>query len=234
MNQRSRWLLALAVAAGFLAGALVVAQAILLSSTVHRVFRLGETLAGVLPLLGALAGLALLRAGLIWAQEASAQGSASQIKLSLRRRLLARIYALGPAFTRGERSGELVNTAVEGIEALDPYVTQFLPALALAVLLPLLVLLAVFLIDPWTTLVLLFAGPMLLLLLAVIGGRAKALTERRFLELSWLSAFFLDVLQGIATLKMFGRSREQAGNIERISQHYGKTTMEVLATAFPR
>ena len=232
MNQRSRWLLALAVGAGFLAGALVVAQAILLSSTVHRVFRLGETLAGVLPLLGVLAGLALLRAGLIWTQEALAQRSASRIKLSLRRRLLARIYALGPAFTRGERSGELVNTAVEGIETLDPYVTQFLPALALAVLLPLLVLLAVFLIDPWTTLVLLFAGPMLLLLLALIGGRAKALTERRFLEMSWLSAFFLDVLQGIATLKMFGRSREQAANIEEISQHYGKTTMEVLATAF--
>ena len=47
-----------------------------------------------------------------------------------------------------------------------------------------------------------------------------------------MSAFFLDVLQGIATLKMFGRSREQAANIEDISQHYGKTTMEVLATAF--
>ena len=79
---------------------------------------------------------------------------------------------------------------------------------------------------------LLFAGPMLLLLLALIGGQARAITERRFLELSWMSAFFLDVLQGIATLKMFGRSREQAANIEQISQHYGKTTMEVLATAF--
>jgi ATP-binding cassette subfamily C protein CydD len=176
--------------------------------------------------------LLLLRAGLIWAQEVSAQGAASRVKHSLRGQLLARIYALGPAYTRGERSGELVNTAVEGIGALDPYVTQFLPARALAFLLPPLVLLAVFLIDPWTTLVLLFAGPMLLLLLALIGGQAKALTERRFLELSWMSAFFLDVLQGIATLKMFGRSKEQAGNIERISQHYGRTTMEVLATAF--
>ncbi len=224
----ARWLLILAVAAGFTAGALLVAQIVLLSSTVHRVFILAQTLADVLPLLWVMAALLLLRTGLIWAQEASAQGAASRVKHSLRGQLLARIYALGPAYTRGERSGELV----EGIEALDPYVTQFLPARALAFLLPPLVLLAVFLIDPWTTLVLLFAGPMLLLLLALIGGRAKAITERRFLELSWLSAFFLDVLQGLATLKMFGRSREQAGNIERISQHYGKTTMEVLATAF--
>jgi ATP-binding cassette subfamily C protein CydD len=228
----ARWLLVLAVAAGFIAGALLVGQIILLSSTVHRVFILDQTLADVLPLLGVMVTLLLLRAGLIWAQEVLAQGAASRVKQSLRGQLLARLFALGPAYTRRERSGELVNTAVEGIEALDPYVTQFLPARALAVLLPPLVLLAVFLIDAWTTLVLLFAGPMLLLLLALIGGRAKAITERRFLELSWMSAFFLDVLQGIATLKMFGRSKEQAGNIERISQHYGKTTMEVLATAF--
>ena len=73
---------------------------------------------------------------------------------------------------------------------------------------------------------------MLILLLALIGGQARAITQRRFVELSWMSAFFLDVLQGIATLKMFGRSKEQAANIEEISQHYGKTTMEVLATAF--
>lgn len=228
----ARRLLILAVAAGFSAGALLVAQIVLLSSAVHRVFILDQTLADVWPLLGVMLVLLLLRAGLIWAQEVSAQGAASRVKQSLRSQLLARLYALGPAYTRRERSGELVNTAVEGIETLDPYITQFLPARALAVMLPLLVLLVVFLIDPWTTLVLLFAGPMLLLLLAVIGGRAKALTERRFLELSWLSAFFLDVLQGLVTLKMFGRSREQADTIERISQHYGKTTMEVLATAF--
>lgn len=232
VNQTARWLLVLAVGAGFIAGALFVAQAILLSGAVNRVFRLGQTLDDVLPLLGVMLALLLLRAGLIWAQEVLAQGAASRVKHSLRGQLLARVYALGPAFTRSERSGELVNTAVEGVEALDPYITQFLPARYLAILLPALVLLAVFLLDPWTTLVLIFAGPMLLLLLALIGGRAKAITERRFLELSWMSAFFLDVLQGIATLKMFGRSQEQAGAIEEISQHYGKTTMEVLATAF--
>ncbi len=209
-----------------------MAQIILLSSTVHRVFILKQTLADVFPLLGLMLAGLLLRAGLIWAQEAAAQGAASRVKHSLRGQLLARLYTLGPAYTRGERSGELVNTAVEGVETLDTYITQFLPARMLAVLLPVLVLLTVFLLDPWTTLVLLFAGPMLLLMLALIGGRAKALTERRFLELSWMSAFFLDVLQGMATLKMFGRSREQASNIERISQHYGKTTMDVLATAF--
>jgi ATP-binding cassette subfamily C protein CydD len=79
---------------------------------------------------------------------------------------------------------------------------------------------------------LLATGPFLILLLSLIGDRSKAITERRFLELSWMSAFFLDILQGIATLKMFGRSREQAANIEEISKKFGATTMEVLRTAF--
>ncbi len=218
--------------AGFVAGALFVAQAILLSSAVNRVFLLGQTLQDVLPLLGLLLGLLLLRAGLISVQEVLAQRSASRIKRSLRQQLIAHVYALGPAYTRTERTGELVNAVVEGVEALDAYITQFLPARYLAGLLPVFVLLVVLWLDPWTTLVLLVAGPMLILLLALIGGRARTITERRFLEMSWMSAFFLDVLQGIATLKMFGRSREQAANIEEISQHYGKTTMEVLATAF--
>ncbi len=231
-NRRARTLLYLAVMAGFGAGALFIAQAILLSGVVNRVFRLGQSLADVLPLLGLMGALLLLRAGLIWAQEVLAQRSASRVKGGLRSRFTARLYALGPAYTRGERSGDLVNAAVEGIETLDPYITQFLPARYLAVFVPLLVLLAVLVIDPWTTLVLIFTGPMLLLLLALIGGRTKAITERRFLELSWLSAFFLDILQGLTTLKLFGRSREQAETIEEISQHYGKTTMEVLATAF--
>jgi ATP-binding cassette subfamily C protein CydD len=222
----------LAVSAGWLAGTLFVVQAILLSSVVHRVFRLGQTLANVLPVLGVMLGLLALRAGLIWAQEGLAQRSASAVKETLRRQFTAHLYALGPAYTRGERSGELVNTLVEGVEALDATITQFLPARYLAGLVPAVVFLAVLLLDPWSTLVLLFAGPMLILLLALIGGRARAITERRFLELSWMSAFFLDVLLGLATLKMFGRSREQADTIEEISRHYGKTTMEVLATAF--
>ncbi len=87
-------------------------------------------------------------------------------------------------------------------------------------------------LDPWTTLVLLFTGPMLVLLLAVIGRRTQALTRRRFEELGWLSAFYLDMIRGLGTLKAFRRSEDGAGTIEQVSRRYGDTTMEVLRTAF--
>ena len=221
-----------AVGAGFAAIVLLALQSILLSVVVDGVFLRGATLAAVTPLLLALVALLLLRGAALWGQEVLAQAAANTVKLALRTRLLARLAARGPAFTSGERTGELVNTLSAGVETLDDYITQFLVARNLAVLGPAFIFLAILLLDPWTTLVLLVAGPFMLLLLALIGGRAKELTERRFLELSWMSAFFLDVLQGIATLKLFGRSREQAANIEEISRHYGKSTMEVLATAF--
>jgi ATP-binding cassette, subfamily C, bacterial CydD len=218
--------------AGFIAALLLIGQARLLSLVVDRVFLRQEGLSEVAYLLGWMLGIVCLRAGMIWLRDVSVQRSASRIKEGLRRQLTERLFTLGPAYTRIERSGELVHIIVEGVEILDDYITQFLPARFLAMLVPSTIFLVVLALDPWSTLVLAVAGPFLLLLLALIGGQTKAITERRFLELSWMSAFFLDILQGIATLKMFGRSREQAANINEISRHYGKITMEVLRTAF--
>ncbi len=220
------------VAAGFFAAVCVVAQAYVLSDIVDRIFQKKQTLADVTALLGVLLALAFLRAFIIWCSDVLAQRSASRLKGSLRQKLTQQIFALGPAYTQSESSGELVNATVEGVEVLDEYITTFQPARLLAMLVPAFVLVVIFLLDPPTTLILLFTGPILVLLLAFIGGRVKEITEKRFLELSWMSAFFLDMLQGLATLKMFGRSREQIDNIRDISRHYGATTMEVLRIAF--
>jgi len=97
---------------------------------------------------------------------------------------------------------------------------------------PLLVLLVVVLIDPLSSLVLIFTGPVLLLLLAVIGSRTQAISDRRFAELRWLSAFFVELLHGLPTLRAFGRSREQADTLREISDRLRVTTMDVLRSAF--
>lgn len=226
------WLLIAATIAGFVAGAMLVVQAWLLSRVVDGVFLRAQTLVEVAPLLGWMLAALVLRSLAIYAETVLGQRAASRTKQTLRQRLTDHLIRLGPIPLRGERTGELVNAATEGVETLNAYVGEFLPARTLAALLPISILLVVFVLDAWTSLVLIFAAPMLLLMVVLIGGRAKALTERRFLELSWMSAFFLDMLQGLPTLKLFGRSKEQAETIQRISTHYGKTTMEVLATAF--
>jgi ATP-binding cassette subfamily C protein CydD len=232
LEPRARPFLRAAVACGFVAGAFVVAAACVTAAVVDGVFRAGQGLADVLPLLALLVVLAAARSGLTWAAEVLAQRASSRLKGTLRGALTARLLALGPGFASGERSGELVSVLTGGLETLDVYVTSFQPARGLAVLVPLLVLIVALILDPLTALVLVVTGPMLVLFLVLIGGRARAITARRFLELRWMSAFFLDMLGGIATLKTFGRSEEQIENIEAVSRSYGDTTMEVLRTAF--
>jgi thiol reductant ABC exporter CydD subunit len=119
-----------------------------------------------------------------------------------------------------------------GVDSLDDYITNYLPARSLATVIPLVVFLTIGVLDPWTLLILLFAGPMLILLLAVIGSRTRTLADQRFRELGWLRSFYLDMVRGIPTLKVFGRATESVVTIEEISDRFGRTTMSVLRTAF--
>ena len=225
-------LLYLGVACGFVAAAMVIAEAYLTSVVVTGVFIDGRGLGVVLLPLALIAILAVLRTPLRWGADALAQRAAGRIKGRLRADLTERLFALGPAYTTRERSGELTAVMANGMDAIDAFVSTFEPARLLAVVIPLLVVAVVLVVDPPTSLVLLVTGPVLVLLLATIGGRTRAITDRRFREMRYLSAFFLDTLQGIATLKMFGRSREQVETVRDMSRRYGDTTMEVLRTAF--
>jgi ATP-binding cassette subfamily C protein CydD len=224
--------LGLAVGLGLLAGLVTVGQAWLLSQGVSRAFLHGADLTDVAPALLGFLLLALLRAGLVWGSEAAAQRLAEGVKHDLRGRLAAHLLALGPAFGRGQRSGELVNTIVEGIEALDAYFRQYLPQVALAALVPLAVLALVFPRDWISRLVLLLTAPLIPIFMILIGSAAEALTRRQWASLSRMSAHFLDVLQGLATLKHLGRSREQAEAIARVGDHFRQATMGVLRVAF--
>ena len=205
---------------------------LLLASVIDRVFLDGADLRDVRSQLVAMVALLVARAVCTWAVEALADRASGRMRSTTRALLVTHLTAVGPGVLSDERTGEVATTIGAGVDALHDYVTRFVPAAASGVAAPLLVGLAVLVLDPWTTLILLFTGPMLVLLLAVIGGRTRALTRRRFDELGWLSAFYLDMIRGLGTLKAFGRSEEGADTIEGVSRRFGDTTMEVLRTAF--
>jgi ATP-binding cassette subfamily C protein CydD len=224
--------LALAIGMGLLGGMAIVGQARLLSQVVSQVFLGGDTLAGVRVLLLAFLALSLVRAALTWGGEVAANAVAGRVKRDLRAQLTARLVVLGPAYARGERSGELTNTVVEGVEALDAYFRQYLPQLALAALVPLAVLLFVFPLEWVSGLVMLLTAPLIPVFMVLIGNLADGVTRRQWASLSRMSAHFLDVLQGLTTLKLFGRSREQIRAIARISDEFRGATMGVLRVTF--
>jgi ATP-binding cassette subfamily C protein CydD len=231
-HPRARRTVAAAVGLSAATAVCWIAFALLLSVAIARVFVDGGTLASVEPLLLAMLALAVVRGALLWSSDVVGQRAAGGIETDLRERLAGALVALGPTVVRGERIGELVYTAGEGVDALDPYITRYVPARVLAVLAPVLVAIVVAVLDPWSVLILLIAGPMLVLLLGLIGRRVRDLAERRERELAWMNAHFLDVLRGLPTLKMFGRSAEQAETIRAVSRRQGSSTMDVLRTAF--
>lgn len=179
-----------------------------------------------------LPGVIAGRAALAWGEELSAGRLARQIKASLRQKLFERLAQRGPAYLKGEESGELTNLAVEGVEALDPFFSQFLPQAGLAVLTPVLILAVVFPLDPLSGLVLLLTGPLIPLFMYLLGGLGQAQARKQWRLLSRMSAYFLDVLQGLTTLVLLGRSKAQVKNLEQIGERYRTATMNVLRVTF--
>lgn len=230
--QNAKIALQLTILLSLLGGVVIVAQAFSLSRIINRVFLLNHTLSDISPLLLILFGLSLLRAGLTWAGQITAQRAAGQVKTDLRDKLAAHLLALGPGYARTQQSGELANTAIEGVEALDAYFSQYLPQLATAALVPLTILLVVFPLDLTSGLVFLFTAPLIPVFMILIGNAAEGLTRKQWQSLSRMNARFLDTLQGLATLKLLGQSRAQIAVVAQISHQFRQTTMDVLRVAF--
>lgn len=230
--KKVRLYLVLTVGLGLAVGMVIVLQAAALARVINQVFLRGRNLEDVWTLMMILLGLILLRAVLTWGGEVMSHRAAAQIKEALRRQLLQHLYGLGPLHVKGERTGELVNLMVEGVEALEDYFSRYLPQLALAVIIPLMILFFVFPIDLTSGLILLFTAPLIPFFMILIGKWADHLTKQQWESLSRMNAHFLDVLQGLATLKVFGRSKDQVRVIARISNQFRKTTLGVLRVAF--
>jgi ATP-binding cassette subfamily C protein CydD len=206
--------------------------ALALGVVVARVFVDGEPEARIRGPVLVMVALLGARAMLLWLGDDLGQRASSSLVLEVRATVGRKLLALGPTVVHGERAGELVRMMGEGAEALGAFAARYRPARSLATIVPLMVAAAVLILDPWSVLVLLFTGPLLVLLLSLIGRRVGDASTRREAELAWMSAHFLDILRGLPTLKMFGRSSEQAEIVEEVGQRLSRSTMDVLRTAF--
>ena len=227
----AHWL-RVAVGLGLANGILLIAQAWLLARVIDAVVFAGANLADVQPWLWSLLGLFLLRALLAWGSEQSAFRAAARVKLALRDRVYRHMQAAGPSWLAGQRSGALAEDLTRGVEGLEAYYARYLPAMTLTALIPLAILLVVLPLDWLSGLVLLVTAPMIPLFMVLIGRSVETLNQQQWRTLARMGAHFLDVIQGITTLKLFNASRREAEVIARISDDYRQSTMRVLRVAF--
>jgi ATP-binding cassette, subfamily C, bacterial CydD len=74
--------------------------------------------------------------------------------------------------------------------------------------------------------------PLIPVFAMLVGWHTKAQTRRQWRLLAILGGHFLDVVEGLPTLKVFGRARAQEQVIAKVTDEYRKTTMATLRVAF--
>ncbi|WP_067474148.1 thiol reductant ABC exporter subunit CydD [Actinomadura hibisca] len=227
----ARAFLAASAVSGLVTTGLIVAQAVLLADVLAGAFA-GRTAAALTPSLLALLAIAAARAAVAWAAEALAHRSAAAVKTRLRRDLAAHALRLGPGRRAGGGPGELAVLASRGLDALDAYFARYLPQLVLACLVPVAVLAVTVRADPLSALVIALTLPLVPIFMILVGLHTRARTERQWLLLERLGGHFLDVVEGLATLKVFGRAKAQAAVIGDITAAHRRATMRTLRVAF--
>lgn len=223
--------LAAAVALGLMTAALAVAQAWLLAVAITSAFVSGAGFDALRATLAALAVVLAARAIVAWAQESVARRCSAAVKSNLRMRLLR--HAAGrPPGSDGPSTGEIVVLATRGLDALDAYFARYLPQLVLAVIVPVVVIGCLATADWLATLTVALTVPLIPMFMVLIGSATERRRRRRWQALARLSGHFLDVVAGLPTLRVFGRSGAQLARLDRVTDDYRRESMATLRVAF--
>ena len=224
--------LGITVGSAIISGLATIVQAWLLAKIINNVFLEKAGLSEVSGFLLFFILVSLFKAGMSSISHTEGQRTAGILKKKLRAALSLKITQLGPLYTVAEKSGEITNTMQVGVETLNAYFSQYIPQLFISAVIPVTILIVVFPFDILSGFVFLFTAPIIPIFMMLIGQTAQSMTQKQWKSLSRMSGHFLDVLQGLTTLKIFGRSRQEADNVFKISDQFRRTTMNVLKIAF--
>jgi thiol reductant ABC exporter CydD subunit len=224
--------MAAAVVLGVATAAAIIAQAALLAYVVTAAFIDGRSLAELRGAIVALVAVSAARGALAWGYDVAGHVGASRVMSELRGRVVERVLRARPAGLDGERSGDLVTTAVQGVDALEAYFARYVPQLALSALVPVAILAWIAPRD-WRSAVILAATlPLIPLFMVLIGRAAQRSARRRFRALQAFGGRFLDVVQGLPTLRANGRAEAQGTILRRAGDRFRAETMATLRVAF--
>ena len=226
-----RWLM-LSRLLGFASGVLIIAQAWLLARILHHMIMENIPREALLMPFVQLVLVFILRAWVVWLRERVGFHAGQQIRFEIRRQVLDRLQQAGPAWIQGKPAGSWATLILEQIDDMHDYYARYLPQMALAACVPLLIVVAILPSNWAAALILLLTAPLIPLFMALVGMGAADANRRNFLALARLSGHFLDRLRGMDTLRIFGRGEAETDNIRQASQDFRQRTMEVLRLAF--
>jgi thiol reductant ABC exporter CydD subunit len=221
-----------ATAAGILGAVSIVVQAALLASIISSAVLHHVGLHDVAARLVGLSAAFAVRAVLAWVGEVTARRTSATVTSQLRRTMLRHALDLGPAWLATERSGELSVTATRGIRSLDAYFGRYLPQALLAATVPVVVLAWIAAIDWPSALLLLTLFASVPPLMVHFGRRARKESERQWRRLGSLAGRYLELIQGLPTLRSLGRAPRGRQEVAAATEGLRRSTLASLRVGF--
>nr|WP_273546062.1 thiol reductant ABC exporter subunit CydD [Xanthobacter sp. NFM-26] len=213
-------------------GLLIILQAFLVARILNGVLFQKLPVAAFPVEIAALLGAIAARFLTVWATERFGFAAAGKVMRALRAELLDRVEKIGPVGLAETRTGEMVAALADGVRAVEPYYSRYIPASVLAVVLPLAIIVVVFPLDWLSGLVFLVTAPLIPVFMILIGKGAEALNQKQWRRLARMSGHLLDAVQGLATLKAFNAAGRMARQVASVADAYRRDTMAVLRVAF--
>ena len=231
-SRSSRGFLITNVLLAIASSAATIIQAYLLALLVTRFFQSRETFLSNKTALSYLALIFIFRAMIAFFLEQSAARASSRMRRELRNQVMAKVLNNGAQDVQEQGSAGLSILITKGINDLDAYFSKFLPQLFIASIVPVAVGITIATQDWLSGVIVLLTIPLIPIFGILIGKFTSVATAKKWQTLTLLSTYFLDLLNGLATLKVYGRHKMQSEKLKKVGDDYRRETMTVLRISF--
>ena len=217
---------------GVLTTALLVVQATVLADVVTAVATEQARVAGVRGRLLVLVGLVLARAAVAGVQERYGHRAATNVVRQLRTALVDRVCAGVREPGRDQDTATIAVLVTRGLDALEGYLTRYLPQLLLAATVTPAVLAVIWWHDRVAGITVALTLPLIPLFMALVGLSTQAAADRSLSTLQRLGAQVLDLIAGLSTLRALGSVAAPLRRVQQVGEACRRTTMRTLRSAF--
>ena len=226
-----RWLL-ISISLGVISSLFLLGQAALLASILHNLIIEQTDKTELIPYFLGLALSVAGRAACSWGREIAGFRCGEQVRIYIRQLILDKLRTLGPAYIKGKPAGAWATLLLEQVEEMQDFFSRYLPQMALAALVPLIILVVVFPVNWAAGLIFLLTAPLIPMFMAFVGIKAADANQKNFKALQRLSGHFYDRLQSMTTIRLFSRTEAETDILKGTSEVFRLRTMDVLRVAF--
>ncbi|PZH40889.1 ABC transporter ATP-binding protein/permease [Staphylococcus aureus] len=203
-------------------GILVITQNILIADFLAKIIR--HQFQGLWIVLFILLGVLLLRATVQFLNQWLGDTLAFKVKHMLRQRVIYK--------NNGHPIGEQMTILTEKIDGLAPFYKSYLPQVFKSMMVPLIIIIAMFFIHFNTALIMLITAPFIPLFYIIFGLKTRDESKDQMTYLNQFSQRFLNIAKGLVTLKLFNRTEQTEKHIYDDSTQFRTLTMRILRSAF--